>query len=225
MSRYPDLHHHGAPTIPTQHVAVAHALDSQLPTPNAQLTPKKHIRGVAIVEAVVFILIIGVAAASVITLSGDAQRNSVQLLMARQALSIAESQLAVVRALPFTNLDPSTSQVESLATPGPEAGETYNGPARFDNVNDYNGFVLGPGSVISLDGTPMDFGPYVATIQVQAVPSGGPNWNGIPVGSVALITVTVTTPGPAAGVSAILKAPVVLQGLRTRYAPIQGPAP
>lgn len=182
-------------------------------------------RGVSLIEAILCILLIAIAAAAVLSLSGNTRLNSVELMMERQALALAESQLAVVRAAPFTTTDPGSAAAESLTTPGPEAGEAYAGPSRLDNVNDYHGLTRGPGLSVGLDGTPLDYGPFAVTVTVAAVPSPISTWNGMAVGEMALITVRVTTPSATPGMSAILKAPVVLQGMRARHSPLQGPAP
>jgi type II secretory pathway pseudopilin PulG len=100
---------------------------------------------------------------------------------------------------------------ESTSPYGPESRSSATNP--FDNVNDYNGFCMGPGSpacpvatISDLDGNSIPgLEAYRASVEVvnQAL-------EGIAASDSLRITVTVT--GPA-------NTTVVLQGYRVRYAP------
>lgn len=92
---------------------------------------------------------------------------------------------------------------------GPEAGETrYSATTPFDNVNDYNGFSMtaatGIRDITNTVIIPATAG-YAANVTVAQQAFGG-----IAAADSLLITVTVT--GPA-------NTTVILQGMRSRYAP------
>ena len=175
---------------------------------------KQH--GLSLIELLVFIIIVGVAVTGVLSVYSLNARSSVDPLIRKQAVAIAESLLDEVLSKPYTYCDPDDANADTAvnagecATPetamGPETDENRdpNIPP-YDNVNDYDGFsmvgiqdISGAG-VTGLEG-------YTATVQVQ--PAGA--FNGIPAGETLLVTVTVAAPGNHT---------VILSGYRTRYAP------
>src|SRR5713226_6913010 len=123
--------------------------------------------GISLVELIVCIVIVGIAVAGVVGALSMATRASADPMIQKQALAIAEALLEEVQLQPFTYCDPddpqaatalsaavgatgctSAASVENLgaeATPpyGPETRTSATTP--FDNVNDYNGFSMGPG--------------------------------------------------------------------------------
>jgi MSHA pilin protein MshD len=177
-----------------------------------------------LVELTVFIVIVSVAVAGVLTALNLSARASADPMTQKQALAIAEALLEEVELRSFTFCDPddanaatATSTAGCAATVeamGPEAGETRTGVTPFDNVNDY--FVAGTGLVLTgisdLTGAAIaGLASYTATITVATQALGGiagTDAGGAP--QSLLITVTVT--GPAA-------ASVRLDGYRVRYAP------
>lgn len=182
-------------------------------------------RGVTLIEVIMFIVIVGIAAGGIMLMFAKTTQTSADPLIRKQALAIAESLLEEVRMMPFTFCDPDDANaanatgafvgaggcattVEAL---GPEAGETrYAALTPFDNVNDYNGFAMpGPGCVggiCDINGAAMTgLGAYSASVAVAGAVFGG-----IPAADAQLITVTVTGPGAIT---------VVLNGIRTRHAP------
>lgn len=173
-------------------------------------------RGLSLIELLVFIVVVGGAVAGVLAVVSLTTRASVDPMVQKQALAIAESLLEEVQGKPFTYCDPDDANAETAAsaaacatTPeasGPEAGETrYSNLTPFDNVNDYHGFAMA--GISDLGGAAVaGLGGYSAAIQVQ--PAGA--FNGIPAGETLLVTVTVTGPG---------NHNVSLSGYRTRHAP------
>lgn len=177
-------------------------------------------RGVTLVEVIMFIVIVGVAAGGILMVFANATRASADPLIRKQALAIAESLLEEVRLMPFTFCDPDdanastatgafvgvngcASTVEAM---GPEAGETrYAALTPFDNVNDYTGFVMAGGILDITGATIAGLGAYSASIAVTPLVFGG-----IAATEAQQITVTVTGPGNIA---------VTLDGIRTRHAP------
>lgn len=183
-------------------------------------------RGVTLVEVIMFIVIVGVAAGGILMVFANTSRASADPLIRKQALAIAESLIEEVRQMPFTFCDPDDANastatgafvgVNGCATtveaPGPEtAAETRYAPLTpYDNVNDYNGFALpGPGCAAGIcditGATIAGLGAYSAAVAVTPLVFGG-----IAATDAQQITVTVTGPGNIT---------VTLDGIRTRHAP------
>src|SRR2546423_3241227 len=188
-------------------------------------------RGVTLLELIVFIFIVSTALVGILNSLYVSNRLSADPMIQKQALAIAEALLEEVQLQPFTYCDPDDTQAstaqsasfgatgcsaaagieamgpESNAPYGPVGGpETRTDPTKpFDNVNDYNGFSMGPG-ITDLTGTAITgLEKYSASVVVanQAIaPILAPD--------VHLITVTVTGPSNTT---------VVLDGYRVRYAP------
>src|SRR5262245_1309688 len=186
-------------------------------------------RGLTLLEQVMFIVVIGIAAVGSVGVIGYATRASTDPMIHKQALAIGEALLEEVQLMPFTYCDPDDPQattansasvgatgcsaggVEALgaegAAPfGPEARISATTP--FDNVNDYNGFTMAGGIVdIAGNAVPIpELGAYTASVTV-----GGQALGGIAASESLLITVTVTHPQ--------LNPSIVLNGYRVRYAP------
>ena len=201
--------------------------------------------GISLVELIMFIVIVSVALAGILLVMNVTTKSSADPLIHKQALAIAESLLEEVELMPFTFCDPDDPNAASAvtaadctggaggandesATIGPEGAGSVGGAEgryavpQFDNVSDYNGCQMNTGTVNNCDSTgstgirditntAAGSAGYKATIAVTA--------NGMPAagGSLAiannealLITVTVTGPD---------NVPVVVDGMRTRYAP------
>src|SRR6266480_6726272 len=171
--------------------------------------------GVSLVELIVFIVIVGIAAASVVGALSMATRASTDPMIQKQALAIAEALLEEVQLQPFTYCDPddpraATAQSAAAAPPGctsaaavenlgPEATPPYGPETRtsattpFDNVNDYNGYptpiVAG---ITDLTGTAIvGLENYTATVTVANQALGA-----ITAASGEAVLITVTVDGP-----------------------------
>ena len=186
--------------------------------------------GVSLVELIVFIVIVGIAAAGVVGALSMATRASTDPMIQKQALAIAEALLEEVQLQPFTYCDPDDPQAATAqsaavgATGCTEAGSVENlmaaettppyGPEDrlsatnpYDNVNDYNSLPTMLG-ITDLTGAAIPgLGGYTATVSVanQALAP-------VPASESLLITVTVTGPTGT-------NTKVVLDGYRMRYAP------
>lgn len=175
-------------------------------------------RGMTLIELIVFIVIVSVALAGVLTVLNQTARGSADPLIRKQALAVAESVLEEVMAHPFTWCDPNdvnaatatsaavgvgpTFCATTVEAIGPEAGETRdNATTPFDNVNDHHGASINT----SLTGGAN--APYTATVTVAAAALGD---IAAVSGDALLITVTVAAPANET---------IQLQGYRTRYAP------
>lgn len=177
-------------------------------------------RGASLVEVIMFIVIVGIAAGGILMVFANMTRASADPLIRKQALAIAESLLEEIRLMPFTFCDPDDARVATatgafvgpagcaatVEALGPEAGETrYAALTPFDNVNDYNGFALAGGILDVTGATVAGLGAYSAAVAVAPFAFGG-----VAATEAQQITVTVTGPGNVS---------VVLDGIRTRHAP------
>ena len=101
--------------------------------------------GLTLIELVIFLIIVSVAAVGILGVLNYTNRNSADPQRRKQAVAIAESLLEEVQLARFTYCDPASAQAESAnavsdCTTLPEAvgQETAASNQRpFDNVNDY----------------------------------------------------------------------------------------
>lgn len=172
--------------------------------------------GLSLIELIIFIIIVGVGVAGILTVYGVTVKGSADPQVRKQMLAIAEALLEEVEFKPFTFCDPDdpnapTAQSaadctggaggandESRLPLGPESGETRS---TFDNVSDYNGFTLNPASDIN-GNTIAGYAASVVVAQQQLEAS-------VPLTETLRITVTVTHGSDT----------LSLSGYRTRYAP------
>ena len=148
-------------------------------------------RGMTLVELVITIVIIGIAAAALFTAMASITARSADPLLRQQSLSLAEAYLEEILLQAF--LDPATG----TACPPPPSQR-----GNFDNVCDYAelsdvGARNARGEAIA------GLGSY--TVAVDVAPQA---WGGLPASDVFYIEVTVTDPAGQA---------LVLGGYRTRY--------
>jgi len=184
-------------------------------------------RGATLVELIMFIVVVGAAVTGVLGAISYATRASVDPMIQKQALAIAEAVLEEVQLMPFTYCDPDDPNAAAAISAagctggaggandegrlplGAEAGETRLSIATpYDNVSDYSGFVMA-GGVVDIAGNPVpmpELAAYTATVAVAGQALGG-----IAAGESLLVTVTVTHPSLNPG--------LVLHGYRVRYAP------
>lgn len=187
-------------------------------------------QGLTIVELVMFIVIVGIAAASILQVMDLANRNSTDPIRRKQAMLIAEAYMEEVQQAQFTACDPidanaSTAMVAGDCATTPELFGPEGGALRpFDNVNDYvpnsayvqgtpvRAFANAAGVDTDVAGVPLgaglgnvQFNGFTTTLALRNVAL--PN---IAAADVLEITITVNY---GSGES------VVLQGYRTRYEP------
>ena len=174
--------------------------------------------GISIIELIMFILIVSVGIAGILSVMNYTSSRSEDPLIQKQALAIAESLMEEITLQPFTFCDPDDEKVTEaensgectiVESMGPEAGEARTSiSARIDNVNDYHGLTMNSGIVDLVNGTVVTgLEDYAASVNItqQAVGSGVTNAQ-----DSLRIDVTVTH---SAGVS------ITLTGYRLRYAP------
>lgn len=177
-------------------------------------------RGFSLVEMVVFIVLVSVAIAGVMMAMTATTRDSVDPLLRKQAVAIAEALLEEIESMPFTYCDPDDANAATATSPagcattpeaiGPEAGETrYSTVTPFDNVNDYHGYdtsIEVPPGIKDITGAPIaGLGVYNAAVTITQTALGV-----VPAADSLRIAVTVT--GPA-------NVTVTVEGYRTQFAP------
>ncbi len=199
-------------------------------TAAAAPAPRARARGLTLIELVVFIAVVGIAVAGVITVYSRAVRSSADPLVRKQAMAIGEALLGEVLAQPFTYCDPQDSAnnpdsppASTAACTGGSAGSQDRGGGTlgpqpstetrfsttdpFDNVADYNGYAM-TGGIYGLDDgtTPLPgLGSYSASVTVSRAGSVF----GLANDAVLRVDVLVTGPGDS----------ITLTGYRFRYAP------
>mgnify|MGYP001166001381 CR=1 FL=1 len=172
-------------------------------------------RGFTLIELLVFIVVVGIAASTLLAMMGNLARQAGAILPNAQALTVAAGLMDEILAKPFTFCDPddanastATSAAGCAGLPeaiGPEPGETRGGPAPFDNVNDYAGF--GPVAITFPDASAVaNLAGYTAQVAIQAAGAIA----GVPAADTLRVTVIVTPPNAP---------PVRLQAVRIRHAP------
>jgi MSHA pilin protein MshD len=191
-------------------------------------------RGISLVELIMFIVIVSVALAGILLVMNVTTKNSADPIIHKQALAIAESLLEEVELMPFTYCDPDdptaatatsatvgagacTVQVENIGLEAafapyqPTAETRYHTTTPFDNVNDYHSFAMNGGAIYDItDGvTPI---PGVGSYKLKPITVASIDMPPITAASGDALLITVTVTGPD-GVD------VVVEGVRTRYAP------
>lgn len=187
--------------------------------------PRLPARGFTLIEVLIVIVVIGVAAVALTQLSMRGSTMSSQMMRSQQARALATALLTEVESMPFTYCDPNDGAVGTANSPtgcgtpeamGAEAGETRLGAIPLDNVNDYNGIPTLAGGTLrdaanQLLGTNLpQLASCTADFVVRAVALGTIT---LASGDALQIQVTVRCPG--------VDAPAVAEGIRVRHAPNQ----
>lgn len=189
-------------------------------------------RGISLIELIMFIVIVSVALAGIMVVMNVTTKSSADPLVHKQALAIAESLLEEVALMPYTICDPNDVNAASAVTAAdctggvggaydegklPLGPETISGVLEtrhsatdpFDNVSDYNGFTsAADGGIKDIANNPVaGLGGYQATVSVAPATVGS-----IAAASGVSVSITVSVAGPD-------NVAVVVEGVRTRYAP------
>ncbi|MEW6164184.1 MAG: type II secretion system protein [Pseudomonadota bacterium] len=167
---------------------------------------KRRSRGFTLIELIMFIIIVGVALAGVLTVLSHTVQHSADPIVRKQGLAIAEAILEEVMLQPFTWCDPDdaaaatatqyadcTTSENNLTAEGGEIRGTY------DNVNDYNGLST-TANIVGTSGA-----VYTANVTVAQ-----DALNGIAADASLLVTVSVVAAGET----------IQVQGYRTRHSPV-----
>lgn len=180
-------------------------------------TARPAVRGLSLIELIVFIVVLSAALAGVLQVFTQATAHSADPAVRRQALAIAQSLLEEAQLMPYTYCDGDDANVATATSTagcagaadaaGAEAGEGRFAVPQFDHVNDLHGYTLTAG-VVDITNTPVPgLSAYSASVSVAAaalhdIPAAS--------GDALRITVTVSAPG---GVS------LSIDGYRSRHAP------
>ena len=131
--------------------------------------------GLSLIELVMFIVIVGVAVAGVLSVLTVTAQHSSDPMVQKQAQAIAEALLEEIQLQPLTFCDPddanaatATSAAGCASMPeaiGPEGGETRFNFPQFDNVNDYQGYTVSP--IVDISNTPVaGLASYTASVNI-----------------------------------------------------------
>ncbi|MEN3109652.1 prepilin-type N-terminal cleavage/methylation domain-containing protein [Uliginosibacterium paludis] len=175
-------------------------------------------RGLTLIELVVFIVVVSIGIAGILGVMNLSTRHSVNPMLLKQQVAIAESLLEEIRSKPFTWCDPDDDKVMTAnsaadcSTPqglAATAGESrYSQLTPYDNVGDYNGFAMNSGILNPVDGSLISgLAGYKAAVAVSQAGSA----LGLADNTAALrIDVSVTAPDGNV---------ITLTGYRSRNAP------
>lgn len=190
------------------------------PAWSTERSPPRRASGLSLIELLVFIVVVGVALAGVLSAINVAARGSADPMVRKQALAAAESLLEEVELQPFTYCDPrDTSAATATGSAGCSApgfsmdttanwgaGKTRYGPTFFDNVADYHSFTMSGTLNDVFQQSSSRLSGYNATVTISQVGTGF----GLASNADALrIDVTITGSGES----------VTLTGFRFRHSP------
>ena len=102
-------------------------------------------RGLTLIELIMFIIIVGVGLAGVLTVFNVTARSSADPVVRKQALAIAEAMLEEILSKSYENdaADPGNTSTTLGCTPNTNPTCVANTPAqrsRYNDVDDYNGW-------------------------------------------------------------------------------------
>jgi MSHA pilin protein MshD len=184
-------------------------------------------QGLTIIELIMFIVIVGAAAAGLLQIMNIANINSTDPIRRKQAILIAEAYMEEVQQAQMTACDPADDHASTAITPtvnasdpaqcaaaatvenyGPEAGNTRP----FDNVNDYVTANYVPGTAVRAfavsNGTKL-VDRDVAGNPLGANSAGGALANSAMDGITTTLSLRPVTLGPAARPAPVAGAPVL----------------
>lgn len=187
---------------------------------------KRRQMGLTLIELIIFIVIVSVGLAGVLTVLNVTTKASADPMIRKNMLAMAESLLEEVQLQSFTWCDPddvnaatAMAYVECTPTMVQNTAAGKTGESRgsnttpLDNVLDYNALLL-PSPMTSLTGAVPAPAGYSASIGVAAAAL-----NEIPAASDAALLITVVV----CHANACSQNPagdfITLQGYRTRFAP------
>ena len=178
-------------------------------------TPRRQ-AGLSLIELVMFIVIVGVAVAGVLSVMNVTTRHSADPMIRKQAQAIAESLLEEIELQPFTYCFPTdplalTASSAGLCTGGVAGSEDtlpatarVSNPRNANNVSDYTNFSMSP--IVDISGSPITgLGAYTATVSIT---QAGATFT-LPAENVLQIDVRVVSGNTD----------ITLTGYRFRYAP------
>jgi MSHA pilin protein MshD len=176
----------------------------------------RRVRGLSLIELVIFIAVVSAALAAVLSVFIQTTGTSADPMLRRQSLAIAESVLEEVSLMPFTFCDGDDTNVTTATSTagcaggadaiGPEGGENRFATPQFDNVNDYGSYSMN--GIVDITNTAVaGLSGYSASVSVTAAAL-----NTLTAASGDALRISVTVTDPRGGT-------LTLDGYRTRLAP------
>jgi MSHA pilin protein MshD len=158
----------------------------------ADLPMTAHQKGITLIELIIFMVIVGIAMAGIVSAINFNVQHSADPVVKKQALAIAESMLEEVTLQNFSDPDGGANVVEASRD-------------LYDDIDDYDNYTRNGISSINAPSTTIA-GLEDYNVSVEIDPAA--DLNGIGSGKAKRITVTVTGP---------LNTTVILEGYRTDY--------
>jgi MSHA pilin protein MshD len=182
-------------------------------------TPSRYRQaGLSLIELVMFIVIVGVAVAGVLSVMNVTTQHSADPMVRKQALAIAEALLEEIELQPFTFCHPDDTKALTASDPSQCTGSTagsedtlpttspLGNPRNANNVADYTNFSMSP--IVDIIGSPITgLGAYTASVSIAQVGASFPS---------------VTNPNDALKIDVRVvsgSTDITLTGYRFRYAP------
>lgn len=189
-----------------------------LSTRRRNLVSIHRLRGLSLIELVIFIAVVSAALAAVLSVFIQTTGASADPMLRRQSLAIAQSLLEEVSLMPFTFCDGDDANVTTATSTagcaggaggadaiGPD-GENRFATPQFDNVNDYGGYAVT--GIVDITNTAVaGLSGYSASVAVSAAA-----FNTMTAASGDVLRISVTVTDPRGGT-------LTLDGYRTRHAP------
>ena len=158
----------------------------------AELPMTAHQKGITLIELIIFMVIVGIAMAGIVSAINFNVQHSADPVVKKQALAIAESMLEEVTLQNFSDPDGGANVVEASRD-------------LYDDIEDYDNYSRnGISSINAPSATITGLEDYTVSVKIDSAA----NLNGISGGKAKRITVTVTGP---------LNTTVLLEGYRTDY--------
>jgi MSHA pilin protein MshD len=158
----------------------------------AELPMTAHQKGITLIELIIFMVIVGIAMAGIVSAINFNVQHSADPVVKKQALAIAESMLEEVTLQNFSDPDGGANVVEASRD-------------LYDDIEDYDNYSRnGISSINAPSATITGLEDYTVSVKIDSAA----NLNGIGGGKAKRITVTVTGP---------LNTTVLLEGYRTDY--------
>lgn len=165
-------------------------------------------RGFTLIELVMFIVIVGIGIAGILSVFTTSVKSSADPMVRKQALAIAESLLEEILLKEYC--DPDTATLSPTAPPvcpaSRVAADQEAARANYDDVDDYAGYTTS-GGIVDLTGAPVaGLTSYNVTAVTVTVTTAAQN---AALNAVNAKRVTVTVTGPQGAIT--------LTGYRSNY--------